>query len=118
MFNSYQGGNVNNTLKINAVSGGIYKTYKESWFTNFHINSPLSDVLFRREKCFYNIRTNKYGTDKWDLKDGRYNDDIKNIYEVVILQMIICGEMEVISEIICKDDLEKYFGNSNLLEEE
>lgn len=32
----------------------------------------------------------------------------KNIYEVVILQMVICGDMEVIAEIMLKQDFEKY----------
>lgn len=31
MFNTYNAGDTN--LKINACSGGIYKTYKESWFS-------------------------------------------------------------------------------------
>lgn len=108
MFNNYRGGDVTNTLKINACSGGIYKTYKESWFNRFHLNSPLSDELFRKEKCFYNVRSNKYGTNKWDLKDKYDNNDEKNIYEVVILQMVICGDMEVIAEIMLKQDFEKY----------
>ena len=37
----------NNTLKINACSGGIYKTYKESWFTRFHLKSDLAEKLFK-----------------------------------------------------------------------
>lgn len=107
--NNYRAGDVTNTLEINACSGGIYKTYKESWFNRFHLTSSLASELFRKERCYYNISTNKYGTSKWDLRN-RHDDSNseKDIYEVVILQMIICGDMEVIAEIICKNDFDKY----------
>ena len=104
--NTYKAGDTN--LKINACSGGIYKTYKESWFKRFHLTSDLAKTLFRKEKCFYNCRTNDYSTDKYDLKHDYCNDE-ENIKEVVILQMVICGDMEVIAEMIEKDDFNKYF---------
>lgn len=78
MFNTYNAGDTN--LKINACSGGIYKTYKESWFVNFHLNSTLANTILRKE--------------------------------VEILQMIICGDKEVIAEVILKEDFEKYFEGS------
>lgn len=108
MLNSYSTGDVTNTLKINACSGGIYKTYNESWFIRFHLKSTLSDELFRKQNCFYNIRNNKFGTSKYELKNNGYDDE-KNIYEVIVLQMIICGDMEVIAELILKEDFDKYF---------
>ena len=111
MFNTT---NTTNTVKINACNGGIYKTYKESWFIRFNFKSILSDKLFRKEKCFYNVRTNKFAIDEYELKCSSYDD--KNIYEVVVLQMIICGEDEVIAELITKDDFDKKFakeGESN-----
>lgn len=114
MFNNYHGGNTTNTLKINACSGGIYKTYNESWFEKFHLNSILAKEIFRKEGCFYNKRSNKYGTNKWDIKDSGYSDE-DNIKEIVVLQMIICGDMEVIAEIICKNDFDKY--NEPFIEE-
>lgn len=51
MFNTYNAGDTN--LKINACSGGIYKTYKESWFINFHLDSTLSNKILRKEGCYY-----------------------------------------------------------------
>ena len=68
--NTYRAGDTN--LKINACSGGIYKTYR-----------------------------------KWDLKNE------KNAKEVIVLQMIICGEMEIIAEIIYKDDFERELKSNN-----
>lgn len=115
MFNSYSTGDVTNTLKINACSGGIYKTYRESWFLRFNLKSTLADTLFRKEKCFYNKRTDRYNTSKWDLEINGYNDE-ENIQEVVILQMIICGDMEVIAEIILKKDFDKYLNNKKIEE--
>lgn len=104
MFNTYNAGDVRTNLKINACSGGIYKTYKESWFKRFHLQSNLAETLFRKSKCFYNEQSNEYTTTVPYL-------ETKNFSEVILLQMIICGEMEVIAELILKEDLEKYFEN-------
>lgn len=68
-----------NTLKINACSGGIYKTYKESWFNRFNLKSMMANGLFQSNKS------------------------------TIILQMVICGENEVIAELIKKEDFDKYF---------
>ena len=37
----------------------------------------------------------------------------KGVKEVEILQMIICGDKEVIAEVILKEDFEKYFERSD-----
>lgn len=112
MFNTYNAGDTN--LKINACSGGIYKTYKESWFINFHLDSILSNKILRKEGCYYRPG-HGYSTDKYDLvnRDNRGSEEVK---EVEILQMVICGDKEVIAEVILKEDFEKYFENKDLLE--
>lgn len=90
MFNTYNGGDVSHSVKINACSGGIYKTYPESWFKQFHIGSKTAETLFRKEKCFYNKSTNQYSSDYYSLRSSRYSDSSdKNIYEVVILKMLL-----------------------------
>lgn len=78
-----------NELNISACSGGIYKTYPESWFKRFHLKSELAEILFEspHEK---NIHTTN--------KNECY----------IILQMVLCGDMEVIAELIKKEDFEKY----------
>ena len=78
-----------NTIKVNAVSGGIYKTYKESWFERFHLQSERAKVLLLENRETYNYN---------------YND-------LIILQMVICGDMEVMVEIIRAEDLDKYLTN-------
>lgn len=94
----------NNTLKINACSGGIYKTYKESWFQRFHLKSELAEKLFKPYDN--NIKTSRDTSEKsycgdWITKEHKE--------PVIILQMVICGDMEVIAEIIREKDFNKYF---------
>lgn len=101
----------NNTLKINACSGGIYKTYKESWFTKFNLNSDLAEKLF---KPYDNEISTSRGTYDMD-----YHIYIENAEPVIILQMVMCGDMEVIAEVIREEDFNKYFeigANENDLE--
>ena len=105
MFNNYNEGDTN--LKINTCSGGIYKTYKESWFINFYLNSTLADKIFRKEGCYYRPRYG-YSTNKYSLAESG-NRGLEKVKEVEILQMIICGDKEVIAEVILKEDFEKYF---------
>lgn len=109
MFNTYNAGNTN--LKINACSGGIYKTYKESWFINFSLNSNMADKILRKEGCYYRPGYG-YSISKYDLV-GRGNDGLEKVKEVEILQMIICGEKEVLAEVIYKEDFEKYVERSD-----
>ena len=109
MFNTYNAGNTN--LKINACSGGIYKTYKESWFINFSLNSNMANKILRKEGCYYRPGYG-YSTSKYDLVD-RGNNGLEKVKEVEILQMIICGEKEVLAEVIYKEDFKKYFERSD-----
>jgi hypothetical protein len=107
MFNTYSGGNSSANVKINACSGGIYKTYPESWFNRFHLKSALAETLFKKENIFYDASSNKYGKSIYDF-DSLYREYLK---EIIVLQMIICGDMEVIVELINKEDFDKYFEN-------
>lgn len=68
---------------VNAVNGNITKTYAKSFFKRFHLTSPLAEKLFR-EKPYMN---SGYG-----------------VKDVQVIQMIICGDMEVIAEIITQED--------------
>jgi len=79
MLNTY----TNTNLKINACSGGIYKTYKESWFERFHLQSTRAERLL----------------------------DKNNYLHIIVLQMVICGEMEVMAELITEKDFEKYYND-------
>lgn len=92
MFNTYNAGDTN--LKINACSGGIYKTYKESWFEYLRLNGAAMETMFRHYK---------------------YESD-ENVYykDVIILQMILTSKEDyVIAELIRKEDFEKNFERSD-----
>ena len=101
MFDNYNNSKTINNLKIQACSGGIYKSFRESWFVRFHLNSVLMEKLSDFSKVKYSKCNNKYYNHWRD-----YSEDAKS---VVVLQMVICGEMEVIAEIIYEEDLDKYF---------
>ena len=90
--NSYHGGNHSSSLHINAVTGAIVKNHKESWFERFNLKSQrASDYLGvggHKDPSPY--------SKTWS--DG-----------VVVLQMVICGDMEVIAECVYKKDFERVF---------
>ncbi|MDD4566089.1 MAG: hypothetical protein PHE79_11525 [Eubacteriales bacterium] len=79
MFNTFTGGNTNtNTnVKINAVSGLILKNHTKSYFRRFHLQSAVANSLF--------------------VPDG----------SIIVLQMLICGDMEVIAELVKREDFEE-----------
>lgn len=93
MFNTYNAGDTN--FKINACSGGIYKTYKESWLDYLRLESSAMETMFGHYK---------------------YESD-ENIYyrDVIILQIILTSKEDyVIAELIKKEDFEKYFERSDV----
>lgn len=92
MFNSY---NVSNpqTVNINAVSGTIVKNYKDSFILRFHMNSEMADTILD-----INPR----------LRVGAYRD---NKYKpIVVLQVMLCGEQELLAEVMWKEDFDKLYG--------
>lgn len=110
-----------NTLKINACSGGIYKTYKESWFTRFNLKDDIAKTLFKpyKNELITNSERKKSSYADYFGNYTYYDDETKE--KVIILQMIICGDMEVIAEVIREDDFNKYFelpneGNNHVKE--
>lgn len=95
MFNTYNAGDTH--LKINACSGGIYKTYKESWFEYLDLDSGKAKILFK------------------DYEDiNKYISRIHKYKDFVILQMILtANEDYVIVELIKQEDFEKYFNEGD-----
>lgn len=105
MLDSYN--KFNHNISINSCSGGIYKTYKESWFKRLHLKSDLMEALSNHENVRY--YDNNYIA-------SNYYSNYERAKPIVVLQMVICGEMEVIAEIMYKEDFDKYF--DDLKEEE
>ena len=92
MFNnySYKGGNT--TTHINAVTGAILKNHPKSWFECFHLRSNRAQRLLVE------------GGDEGKRKEYPYHD--KWIHKpITVLQMVLCGDMEVIAECVYTEDL-------------
>ena len=90
MFNNYS---TNNELNINACSGGIYKTYKESWFSYLSLTGTPMKTMCQGYKYKY--------------------DENEYYQNTIILQMILVDKDYVIAELIKEDDFNKYFENKS-----
>lgn len=77
---------------INAVSGGISKTYIKSFFIRCDLNSSEAKELFSPKPRYYYKRSES----SW----GEF-------HAVVVIQMILAGDMQVMAEIMFKDDYEE-----------
>ena len=85
MFNQYD---VNNSIKINAISGTIVKNYAKSFILRFGMRSIMSDMLFTESPSL-----KIYGKEK----------------SVVVLQVMLCGEEELLAEVMWKSDFDELF---------
>ncbi|MGJ9381517.1 hypothetical protein [Salipaludibacillus sp. CF4.18] len=77
MFNNSQDASISN--HVNAVTGAITKTYRQSYFKRFHLKSRLADTFFTSDS------------------------------KTIVIQMVMCGEMDVIAELIDRKEYEKLF---------
>ena len=85
MFNSYH---TTQSVKINAVSGAILRNHPKSWFRRFHLKSPLAEKLL---------------TDGGHKADWQQGDN-----DIIVLQMVVCGDMEVIAECVYRKDYDDF----------
>jgi hypothetical protein len=101
MFNSYSSCSSQN-IKINAVTGAILKNHPKSWFERFNL---LSD----RAKALLHEGGNKAKKEETDFSEYRchthYVDNPDK--DIIVLQMVICGDMEVIAECVHREDYEQ-----------
>lgn len=88
MFNNTQISKNIVSTHVNAVTGQIVKTYKKSWFKRFHLKSHMAEALLNENP---RLKLN----DEWQYTD------------IVVVQMVVCGDMEVLVELITKEDYEK-----------
>lgn len=87
MLNSYSVSNKNIVSNhVNAVTGNITKTYAKSFFKRFNLKSWEADGLLNPSP------TLSIGYGKKD---------------VVVIQMVVVGDMEVVAEIMFKEDYEE-----------
>ncbi len=88
MLNSYS--HSNSCVKINSITGTIVKNYRDSFFKRFHLQSELADAVFDTEQPYITVH-------------------FKAKKPVVVLQMMVCGDLEVIAELMWKEDFDKLF---------
>ena len=108
MFNTsyYHSGNHTSNVNINAVTGAILKNHPKSWFERFNLSSGRAKELL--------TEGGHQATKKEYRDNGRYHDTYyvsdpdKNI---TVLQMVICGDMEVMAELVYTKDYEMKIDN-------
>lgn len=83
-------------IKINAVTGAILKNHPKSWFERFHLNSPRGKELLEEGG-------HKGGRD-WNCRNYTFHDPQK---DVIVLQMVLCGDMEVLAECVYAKDYQE-----------
>lgn len=88
LYNNYE-----NNMKVNAVSGTLTKTFKDSYFVRFDKGSRMEDNYFDDRKSF---RTDDYAE-----------------IEIVVLQVMLCGDDTFLVEAIDKKDYDKLFKKEN-----
>lgn len=92
------------SIKINAVTGSILKNHPKSWFEQFSLKSNRAAQLLHTDghtakKRVYD--SPKYGS-PYSYGSDRLVDDPEN--NIIVLQMMICGDMEVIAECVRAKD--------------
>lgn len=96
LYSHYEANPVtNNSLKINAVSGTLTKTYKDSYFVRFQQGSRMERTYFT-EKEPYREKKNSWG------------DYIHAAY-IIVLQVMLCSDNNYLVEAIDKKDYENMF---------
>jgi hypothetical protein len=95
MFNTYHAGNHTNNVNINAVTGAILKNHPKSWFERFNLKSDRAIQLLQEG-----------GDTGKELVRGQYSTWYKDNPEkaITVLQMVICGDMEVMAELVYTKD--------------
>lgn len=104
MFDNYNRNNYNNpqTVNINAVGGTIIKNYRDSFMVRFNMNSKMGEALL----CKDPIMTKRI-KHRIDNTYSSWGEEIKE--PVVVLQVMLCGEQELLAEVMWKEDFDKMF---------
>ena len=99
MFNTYHAGNYTSNIKVNAVTGAILKNHPKSWFERFSLKSKRAEDILR-ENGHHAQRTVYDESYRYERKENVPDKDI------IVLQMVICGDMEVLAELVYRKDYE------------
>lgn len=99
----------NNKLNINAISGTLVKTYKDSFIVRFEKDSPmehfyLDDIQPRKI-------IEKYAS--YDDYDEKYKGVYYKLQDVVVLQVMLMSDNNYLVEAIDKDKFDAMFETSD-----
>ena len=101
--------NINSSLKINAVSGKLTKTYPKSYFAKFEAGSVEEHFYFRTHKPSKIIGTAIYISGEEPEEYERYDRVCYKTKEIVIIQIMPIGNDWHIIELMDKEDFDKMF---------
>lgn len=109
----------NHKIDITNCSGGIYKTYKESFFVRWAINSEILGS-HPENTCYYNVKCKDFTRRSKTYLDEYtgVNPEPTKYKEFVILQMVIISKDYLMAEIILKEDFDRYFADTIGVKEE
>lgn len=99
----------NNSLKINAVSGTLTKTYKKSFFVRFTKNSTMENFYFRENKPSRIIKSSSSSFHIKGDNEEYYNGSYYELKEIVVLQIMLCSDDNYLVEAIDKEDYDEMF---------
>ena len=108
MFNTsyYHAGNHTSSVSINAVTGAILKNHPKSWFERFNLNSDRTKELLI-EGGHKGVNKKWHESTSWSGRDnGYYTNEQNPDKDITVLQMVICGDMEVMAELVYTKDYE------------
>ncbi|MBC1974541.1 hypothetical protein [Listeria booriae] len=86
MLNTVVNSRSNTNIKLNSVSGTLFKTHDKSFFIRFHLQSKMAGKILDPNPS---MQISYKSTD------------------CVVLQIMICGDMEVLVELVRQSDIEE-----------
>jgi hypothetical protein len=101
---TYHAGDNIQTTQINAVTGAILKNHPKSWFERFNLKGERAKELLK-EGGHQGFKEVFHSGDSW----GRCSYLSKELVpekDITVLQMVICGDMEVMAELVYTKDYE------------
>lgn len=108
MFNSYSISSKSNQIvsnHVNAVTGNITKTYARSFFIRFNLTSDVATKLLNHDPKLCVGR--EYHSED-DFRSRGYYTNVER--KVHIIQMVVVGDMEILAEVMFKEDYEEVVG--------
>ena len=98
--------NQSNSLNINAVSGMLVKNHPKSFIAQCQFGSEIAKNLFNKTNPQWGIyKGYHYEKDEYDYRKSNRIDDYE-YHDVVVLQVLLCGDNRVMCEVVYKEDWE------------